>query len=160
MKTKLSLLALLLLLAGTGFAQSAPFSARNALYLEAGGTGLILSLNYERLLYQREGFRAGLRVGAMTDPTTFFYEGSYNRAGLPLEAVGLFGQRNHHLEVGMGVTQTVIFDVIKNSSYELGELVIERGNEYFATVLGRLGYRYQRPAGGVAVPGRSHPHAL
>jgi hypothetical protein len=45
MKRKLSLLALLLLLAGTGFAQSAPFSARNALYDSAGpNRGLMFGL--------------------------------------------------------------------------------------------------------------------
>ncbi|MBC5993465.1 hypothetical protein H8S84_11520 [Pontibacter sp. SD6] len=110
------------------------FSAMNAAYLEIAGNGDTYSINFERLFFQQAEFKTGLRIGVGTN---FFFlpEETTTYPIVPVEAIGLFGRREKHFEFGLGYTRRFTDDP---------DLL---QNMYF----GRLGFRYQRPEGGLVV---------
>lgn len=110
------------------------FSAMNAAYFEVAGNGDTYSINFERLFFQQAELKAGLRIGVGSN---FFFlpEEPTTYPIVPVEAVGLFGRREKHFEFGLGYTRRFTDDP---------DLL---QNMYF----GRLGFRYQRPEGGLVV---------
>lgn len=110
------------------------FKALNAVYIEAGGNGEAVSLNYDRVIYQRMFFKTALRVGIGTN---FFFLDAEPSAYpiVPVEAIGMIGRKRKHLEFGLGYTKRF------TDEPELGQDI------YFA----RLGLRYQVPRGGLLV---------
>lgn len=122
------------------------FTAKHLVYLELAGNAGQYAFNYGHLFYQKGVFKltgsAGFSLWA--DPI----EGStiWNPA-LPLEVSALMGKRNHHLELGLGITPYLKAEI--NSSFETGVLVQSKGPNNLAAVLPlRIGYRYQKPEGG------------
>ncbi|WP_347160149.1 hypothetical protein [Pontibacter chitinilyticus] len=110
------------------------FRALNAFYLELGGNGDTYSVNFERILYQQRAFKTGLRVGAGTN--FFFLQGEPSVYPIvPIEAVALIGNKEQHLEFGLGYTR---------SFTDRPDLL---HNQYF----GRIGFRYQQARGGLLV---------
>lgn len=133
----LACLLLLLALPRAGRAQEgrAP-AARNAAYVELAGNALLYSLNYERRL---GGALTG-RVGLMAYGDT---EGDAGLGALlvPVMAGYLVGPGPHHLEVGAGVLLAA-----------LGLAIDDAGGVGTGVALtATLGYRYQRPAGGLVL---------
>lgn len=63
---------------------------RNSFYVEAGGSGLWYSINYERFVFAGQSLRIGL--------------GYYDRIGLPVLYNVLLGSGTHQLEIGLGGT--------------------------------------------------------
>ncbi len=138
---ELCLLCFLVLQALLGYGQT--ITAKNALYGELGGNGIYYSFNYDRILYQKNAFALSGRIGFSMYPRDQF---THFFPVLPLEVNALFGKSKHHLEVGLGITphQEYRFRIDQT------EGTIERaGREvnWFNTV--RLGYRYQKPKGGL-----------
>ena len=110
------------------------FKALNAYYLEIGGNSDSYSLNYDRIVYQRNIFKAAVRAGVGTN--LFFQEGEPGVYPIvPIEAVGMVGASQNHVEFGLGYTRrfTDHPDLLQNM--------------YFA----RVGLRYQQPRGGLLV---------
>lgn len=110
------------------------FKRQNALYFELAGNSDTYAINYERILYQQLPLKAGLRVGIGTN--LFFLPAEPNVYPIvPLEAIGLLGGREKHFEFGLGYTRrfTDNPDLLQHL--------------YF----GRLGFRYQKPRGGLVV---------
>ncbi|MGB3850438.1 MAG: hypothetical protein WA958_10765 [Tunicatimonas sp.] len=88
------------------YAQETTFSndfARNSVFLELGGNGLLYSLNYDHKFFDH----ASARIGAMfisvsaNDPTTV--DGRVSVFLLPLMANYLVGDGNSRLELGGGL---------------------------------------------------------
>lgn len=77
--------------------------AQNAVLLTAGGTGLYLSLNYERKFHSTRllGWNLHLagQAGIGTSPFLFA-----NEFSIPVSAVALWGGTRHFLQAGFGLT--------------------------------------------------------
>ena len=133
-------LALTLMTAATAAAQdttaaTAPKEARNTFFVELLGNAGIYSLNYERFFTPQ----LGIRVGGMYFET--MDEGDHITVGLfPVMGTWLLGQGNSHFEVGAGV-----------GFGTAGIETTDFGDDLASTVYGTatLGYRYQKPEGGV-----------
>jgi hypothetical protein len=134
LRTTLALLLTTLLFPVTAHAQA----ARNAAYVEIGGSAVLPSVNYERRLNERWAGRIGAswvtgESGGHTDRTLI----------VPLTVSWIsHPESNHHLELGGGIT---IAAGDRQDLYDLG------GNDdQFSTVLatGIIGYRYQKPGHG------------
>jgi hypothetical protein len=123
---------------------AAPFSAKNALYLEAGGNAVYYSVNYERLFYQQAHFKIAARTGFSFIPRKITNE-TYSDFFFPFELIGLLGKSSHHLELGVGVTP-IIFPGTK---INLTTAEHEYDTYKFDAIIPlRIGYRYQKPEGG------------
>ncbi len=122
------------------------FTAKNAIFLELGGNGLLYSLNYERMFYQKGIFKSAARIGLTTLPRKIETETkTYWDVALPLELVGLIGRSKHHLELGIGYTPSYI----AKTKLEIGGSGFEfDGYRLTSVVPLRIGYRYQKPDGG------------
>lgn len=104
------------------------------MYLEVGGNSDVYSINYDRVIYQREKFKTAVRAGLGTN--LFFMENDRTvYPVVPLEVMALVGNNRKHFEGGLGYTRrfTDNPDLIQSM--------------YFA----RLGFRYQVPRGGLLV---------
>ncbi|MFD2245837.1 hypothetical protein [Pontibacter ruber] len=111
-----------------------PISAYNAVYGEVGGNGDVYSLNYDRIVFQQSLLKAALRVGVGTN--LFFMKDEPSVYPIvPVEALGMVGRRQKHLEFGLGYTRRFTEDP---------ELL---HNMFFA----RIGFRYHTPDGGLVV---------
>ena len=115
---------------------------RNTVFVEVGHNGSLYSLNFKLAT------RAGLGINSNA------FSGDIDPS-LSLEADGLWGKNSHYLETGLGVLtgfgfeQTVASTV---SESENGTKVVKYtpAKEYNTlNLLGRIGYRYQNPNGGL-----------
>lgn len=132
---KLTLLPILAmaLFANGSLAQQGPTSP-NSIYLELGGNGLIYSLNYDRLVTESMGVRAGIgylqlnaKAGSGTDKASV--------TTIPIMVHYLLGSRSSKLELGAGVCIiSAAADISKTGGVE------ESATLGTAT----FGYRYQR----------------
>lgn len=125
------------------------FTAKNTVFVELGGNGGLISINYDRIFHQNGKFKFAGRAGF-----SYFKQSSGNKGSnippywsplLPLEVTALWGRSRHHLELGVGVTFFSSRNLIFNPE----------GPEFFERDIGldmiipiRLGYRYQKPEGG------------
>jgi hypothetical protein len=115
------------------------FDAKNSLYVELGGNAGLYSLNYDRILYQKNAFKAVGRVGISAFPQRFFDQLA---PVLPLELTALIGKGNHHLETGIGVAPLLHHVNHREENTLVTKL------ELGAFTTGRIGYRYQKSTGG------------
>ena len=125
--------------------QADPFTAKNAAYLELAGNGIFYSLNYERVIYQKGLFKSAARVGITALPSKIAAETFWSGA-LPLELVGFIGRSRHHFEFGVGYTpylyaKSTISPIIAEEEFDAYRVA--------SIVPFRLGYRYQKPEGGL-----------
>lgn len=115
---------------------------RNSIYIEAFGQGLLNSISYDRLFRSEKKIQSSLSVGVTIMPSlgiSDFYSGaqlSYN---------SLYAMNNHHIELGLGLN--FLMDEVKNGVDYLGEAGVLRN--YYLYFTPKLGYRFQRPQGGV-----------
>ncbi len=75
-------------------------AAHNSVYLEPGGTGLLWSANYDRMLGENFSLRAGVEMlsfYSFCDCNSVFF-------GIPIAASALILPGAHKLELGLGVT--------------------------------------------------------
>jgi hypothetical protein len=135
----------LLLLPILSFGQkdsSRSLPARNSIYIEAFGQGLLNSLSYDRLYRTHKKIKSSVSAGVTVMPgigTGDFYLGSQ------LSYNFLFTMKNHHLELGLGLN--FLMDEVENGVDYRGESGIERN--YYLYFTPKLGYRFQRPQGGI-----------
>ncbi|HEU4558620.1 MAG TPA: hypothetical protein VFS20_12255 [Longimicrobium sp.] len=136
-------LALSLFAAGTASAQeAAPATtaagpvARNTFFVELLGNAAIYSLNYERFFTPQLGIRVG---GSFLRGET--EDGTEASVGFfPVMATYLLGEGNSHFETGLGIG-------IVTASADIEEVDDFSGSDVYGTAT--LGYRYQKPTGGV-----------
>jgi len=100
-------------------------SSRNSIYVETVPLSFCINVNYERLLFKenRTDFNVGLRLGLG------LYGFGY---GIPV-TVSILKGKNHHAELGIGLTFWGCFEKAKGRGTDLN---------------GFVGYRYQPGNGG------------
>lgn len=118
---------------------------KNSLYLEIGGNAGYYSFNYERIIYRKGVFDFGARVGIAILPHKIGSK-TYWESLVPLELIGLLGRSKHHLEIGLGYTQSYAA-VAKPSTTSIGFGF--DNYDYGSAMFFRIGYRYQKPEGGL-----------
>jgi len=72
---------------------------RNTFYFEAFGQGLYDSFSYDRLYRTSKKIKTSITAGLTLIPTKELFV-----LGAPISYNFLFGQKNHHLELGVGFT--------------------------------------------------------
>jgi len=119
------------------------FEKKNAFYVEALGNARLVSANYERIFNQSGNMKTAIRLGYGFWKVQYGGE-NFNNSMLPLELNSLIGNKQHHLEIGFGTT--VNFEKIRPMFYSgFGEVHTVSYLSYH----GRIGYRYQKPTGGL-----------
>ena len=112
--------------------------AKNTVFVEGGGSGIGISINYDRNYFQKGDTRYSIRTGIMIYP----YGSSLV---LPFEHSFFWGD-NHSIEVCIGVTYIHGF-VVKGNPCGYAGTNFDFTNAFFATQ--RVGYRYQKRKGGL-----------
>ncbi|MDP2042510.1 hypothetical protein [Algoriphagus sp.] len=134
-----------LTLSQSTFAQTEPetFTAKNAVYLEVGGSSGRYAVNYSKIFHQKGKLKLNASAGftmwrdKLNSKTTWL-------PVIPLEVTAFYGKSNHHLEMGFGVTSYLGRTLERISgTFELREILV-----YDAFIPLRVGYRYQKPEGG------------
>ncbi len=132
MKTIICCLALLLVAqAARAQAEDAqPPVKRNTIFVELGGPLTVLSVNYDRRLRSSSPVQLSVQGGISAFPNFIMLPATFN---------GFIGKGNHHFNVGAGM------------AYSAGRHEILRGEMVgyqSVDVIGRTGYRFQKPQGG------------
>lgn len=81
--------------------QAAGRYSSNCVYLEAGGPGILYSIDYERRFTESVSARIGFSHWSLP---TFggFFSGEFTLTAIPIMANYLFGSNGNYLELGMG----------------------------------------------------------
>jgi hypothetical protein len=127
--------------------EARPRTALNEIFFEALGSGLLYSLNYERIV---DKWNIGLRAGV----SYFTYAvSSYNRSGnltlvsFPVLASYYYGiWRGHHLQLGLGAT--ILYTGVATDS--LGTSFDAERSGFGLAASAVIGYRYMPRDGGVS----------
>lgn len=137
---------LLLLLGMTGAwsaaAQEGAPTTRQALYLEGAGIGGYGSLNYERLLHQPDQWHLAARA-ALSTYNLKDYRYRFNPDVLVPFGLSAYYGRRHHLDLGIGATAASIVMADRTDFTPVRTL---RFHSW-----GSVGYRFQRPGGGLVI---------
>lgn len=125
---------------------------RNTLYFEAFGQGMYNAFSYDRLYRIDKKIKTSITVGLTVIPS-----GELFVLATPVAYNFLLGQKSHHLEFGIGITPMYIregkitvtrgYTDVNNVRQE--ENFIGHDNNYFVYVTPKLGYRFQKPEGGM-----------
>lgn len=118
------LLFLFLLLLSNGlFADKDSKSSSNLLYIEAGGAGGYWSLNFEKIVFQKNMFSLSPRIGVSSYRILDFAQQINPDVLIPFGIQAHFG-KNHKLSIGIGKTYSTIvrinrftFDTERKSSF-------------------------------------------
>ncbi|WP_373398403.1 hypothetical protein V8V91_01200 [Algoriphagus halophilus] len=120
------------------------FTAKNAIYLEVGGSSGRYAVNYSKIFHQIGKLSLNASAGfsiwrnQLNDFKTIWLP------VIPLEATALYGKSNHHLEMGLGITSFLDRTLtIDSDTFEFNDKVV-----FGAYIPLRVGYRYQKPEGG------------
>jgi hypothetical protein len=110
---------------------------KNSIYAEAFGQGFCWSLNYDRILKTESIIQNSFSVGLVNVPKVIgFGDGVYY--GIPISYNLLFGKKNHHFELGLGLTNMLVFPEMNNGL-----------SKYYLCLTPKVGYRFQKPNGGL-----------
>ena len=132
------------------FGQENKEMKRNSIYIEAFGQGLYNSISFDRLYHTDKKIKTSFNCGLTIIPSSELFV-----LATPIAYNFLFGQKNHHLELGLGFTAMYI----RRGKITVGRGLTENGvtyqeefigheNAYFTYFTPKLGYRFQKPAGG------------
>ena len=100
----------------------------NSVYFELLGNGVVFSLNYEKILINKRN-NLGIRFGFGFSPEDEIRD----IFTIPIELIVIFGNKKHHLELGIGSSfYSVIIKPQNQRKYM----------NYSMMFFGRIGYRY------------------
>lgn len=111
---------------------------KNSVILTLGGTGIYTSLIYEREVYQIKKLRTGFRSGIGISPFSLTFSDEVN---IPVGIYGLFGKRNHHLDLNLNLANYLITQYDWRDDSEFRKLK--------ALFIPSLGWRFQKPESGL-----------
>ncbi len=111
------------------------FSHSNSIQLELLGQGNFYSINYERILLNGTLIKSAVNAGIAFYPPVLDLPNF--AAPFSINEIVSFG--NHHSELGLGCI--LVFDVFNPAE---GNVDLREFNVFYT---GRLGYRFQKPAG-------------
>jgi hypothetical protein len=125
---------------------------RNTVYIEAFGQGLYNSFTFDRLYHTDKKIKTSVSAGITLVPTSELFV-----LAIPVSYNFLFGEKNHHLELGIGLTAMYLREgnISTQASYidKSGTMVtvnsIGHSDNFYSFVTPKIGYRFQRPAGGL-----------
>lgn len=142
----LSTIILIISFAQAGFGQVGNDSlrvAKNTVYVEGLGNGLVGSLNYDRILVTRKYYKISARTGFMYIPGT---GGFKPFIAIPLDFYLLMSlNKKDHLETGLGVTYW--YGAYRGTyNNAKGEKIYYASSTPFGCV--SIGYRRQKESGG------------
>lgn len=139
-------LALAIVISFTTSAQTEPetFTAKNAIYLEVGGSSGIYAINYSKIFHQKGKLKLNASAGFSMWRNEKLDSKTSWLPVIPLEVTALYGKSNHHLEMGFGFTSFLSTSLESVSgTFEFRDKVV-----YDAFISLRVGYRYQKSEGG------------
>ena len=112
---------------------------KNTVFAEIGGNAILYSINYDRLFNISKKFKLSSRIGIHY--TNKFPLQYYRTLCIPIEISGLYSiyGSKHFVEIGSGLSYLNSYDRITDHTEDLIILAL------------RLGYRYQKPEGGLFV---------
>lgn len=123
------------------------FIAKNSIHAEFAGNSGGYALNYGRIIFQKNRIKLAVSAGF-----SMFYRRLDERIAsdywvpvFPAEITAFWGKSKHHLELGAG------FYTLRNRTYIFDEDFpnnIREQIHWDQFIVGRIGYRYQRPTGG------------
>jgi hypothetical protein len=125
---------------------------RNSIYFEAFGQGLYNSLSFDRLFNTDKKIKTSISAGLTIIPHPELFV-----IATPVSYNYLFGQKNHHLELGLGITAMYlrqgrirvsesVTDI--NGITQTNEFVGHKNNVY-TYFTPKIGYRFQKNSGGL-----------
>ena len=121
--------------------------ARNAIYIELAGPGVLYSMNYERRITDHLGVRAGVSLWSIDSLDLILLQiKNFKYRSFPVMITYLIGKRASHLELGLGIQPTFLegdFDVfyfIHSNEKSKGKAILG---------LSTIGYRYQKKESGL-----------
>jgi hypothetical protein len=123
------------------------FTSKNSMFAEFLGNSGSYALNYGRIFYQKERLKISASAGfslLFKSEDEPFHSGYLVPAFIP-EISAFFGKSKHHLELG------VAFNASHQKSYSFDEDFPNNTKEqtyWSKSIVPRIGYRYQKPAGG------------
>jgi hypothetical protein len=125
---------------------------RNSIYFEAFSQGLYNSLSYDRLFSLDKKVKTSFSAGITLIPHPDLFV-----VGTPVSFNFIFFQKSHHLELGLGFTPLFIRfgNIYANEWYldESGTLqenyFTGHSNDIYNYFTPKIGYRYQKPEGGL-----------
>lgn len=112
---------------------------KNSIFVEIGGNAIIYSINYDRLIDVSTKFKISTRIGIhYTNKLPLQY---YRTLCIPIEISGLYSiyGSKHFVEIGSGLSYLNSYDKITDHTEDIIILAL------------RLGYRFQKPEGGIFV---------
>jgi len=115
---------------------------KNSIYIEAFGQGLLNSFSYDRLFRTDKKIKTSVTAGVTIMPSigiSDFYTGAQ------ISGSFLYTMKNHHIEAGLGLN--FLMDEVKEGVDYLGSEGVIRN--YYLYFTPKLGYRFQRPQGGI-----------
>jgi hypothetical protein len=127
---------------------------RNSIYFEAFGQGLYNSFSFDRLYNVEKkiktSFSAGLTYVPLPELFVLAAPFSYNY---------IVGQKNHHLELGVGFTAMYLRQGRINASEEYTDNnglshtnnFMGHSTDFYTYFTPKIGYRFQKPGGGLFV---------
>lgn len=132
---------------------SEQFAKRNTIYAAfAGISGSVCSINYDRILFEKENAFVDLTIGFGYYP---FFKNVDPIIGVPVAINYTRGSGSHHYELGVGLTynsginrQTHLYVL---DGIDWSDSYIETENEHAIWSSFRVGYKYQKPDGGIFV---------
>lgn len=121
-------------------------TARNAIYLELAGPGVLYTLNYERFLTEHLSLRAGFSIWSVDSlDIVAQWIKNFKYRSFPVMVTWLIGKKASHLELGLGIQPTFLegdFDVF----YFIHANEKSKGSGILG--LSTIGYRYQKEESG------------
>ncbi len=112
----------------------------NAIYFEAGGPGILYSINYDRMITDDISLRLGYSSWGFT-----LLSSSGSFTGIPIMINDLMGDGNSKFEIGVGIE---FVDATTTSSF-LGFTPSSTNTVNTSVGIATLGYRYQPRGGGL-----------
>lgn len=112
--------------------------AKNTIFGEFGSNSLLYSINYDRILINKEKWKFAGRLGF-----GYYFGGTHKHSifDFPSEFTFLIGKSKHFFETGLGVTYNL-------ETYPESEYYYNIEPLHYIYLFSRFGYRYQRPQGG------------
>ncbi|MFN8428493.1 MAG: hypothetical protein U0V04_00800 [Spirosomataceae bacterium] len=129
-----------------------PEIKRNTIYFEALGQGIFNSFSIDRLYNVDKKIKTSFNTGLTTIPLPEFIV-----FGVPVSYNYILGEKNHHLELGLGITGMYIRSRIfrvhirvidANGSTETNHYESHR-NDIYTYFTPKIGYRFKKNNGGL-----------
>ncbi len=125
---------------------------RNSIYFEAFGQGLYNSFSFDRLYNVDKKIKTSFSAGLTIIPHPEFFV-----LGVPVSYNYIFGQKNHHLELGLGITAMYLRQGQINASESVTDIngvtktndYIGYKNNFYTYFTPKIGYRFQKNSGGL-----------